>query len=263
MRAYNLVFVTSADAVPAAPLPLREGEPSRPWGWWGELGPGIRPSMWPLSSLTGLPMRHLFTLRLPQEYQRRGPGFPGIAFFRGHGQFAQPYEPVGEDDPFDAYVRAAVPHPQLALLEDLLDQQFGLIWLTEEELTGARLAPPADTRRPGEHVADDEGHNAWDGPGYAADWAVAPADIYLTVRDDPNTGLTPEGEGYRDPFDLPVWDRLAEHGDHLGGSLVVGDGIPEPMTPWFLQVQRVAEYADYGNGEATVIDLESHVFFIG
>ena len=98
-------------------------------------------------------------------------------------------------------------------------------------------------------MADDEGHSAWDGPGYAADWGYAPAHIYLTVRDDPNTGLTPEGEGYRDPFDLPVWDRLAEHGDHLGGSLVVGDGIPEPMTPWFLQVQRVAEYADYGNGE--------------
>lgn len=34
-------------------------------GWVGSTGPGIEQDQWPRSTFTGLPMQHIFTVRLP------------------------------------------------------------------------------------------------------------------------------------------------------------------------------------------------------
>lgn len=54
-------------------------------GWMGTDGPAIDPRTWPRGPLTGLPMFHGITLRLPEEYQRRGPEFPGDRLLPGRG----------------------------------------------------------------------------------------------------------------------------------------------------------------------------------
>jgi hypothetical protein len=75
-------------------------------------------------------MFHAITLRLPAGYQRKGAAFPGIAFFQGEGEFAEPYKARGFRDPFAKQFQDARPHPQLQLREDLIGRPFALIWST-------------------------------------------------------------------------------------------------------------------------------------
>lgn len=169
-------------------------------GWTGDRGPAIDPASWPRGPLTGLPMFHVLTLRLPEEYQRRGTEFPAIAFFQGEGQFAEEIDRDADpDDPFLRDLAMAVPHPQQTLYEDIIGGRFALLWLTDEEFAGGPAASPLDPRRPGEHGADDEGPNAWDESGHPTE------PVFLLERDDPNAGRAPvedaDGSDYLDPFD--------------------------------------------------------------
>ena|GEM_PF-2790854 len=160
------------------------------WGWVGSAGPGIDPQAWPRSPGSRLPMWHAITLRLPAEYQRRGPGFPGIAYFMGDGEFDEPWEPIGDDDPFAADVELARDHPQLARREDIIGQQFALVWLSEAELATGPTPPPTDSRRPGEHTAST---SAWDPPTGDDRWDPSRTRwVYLAERlGDPNAGVAP------------------------------------------------------------------------
>jgi hypothetical protein len=63
--------------------------------------------------------------------------------------------------------------------------------LSEAELEAGPIQPPPDTRRPGEHEADDDGANAWDAPNGDFPWDPrATRWVYLAKRSgDPNAGL--------------------------------------------------------------------------
>ncbi|NJM55346.1 MAG: hypothetical protein HC841_05030 [Verrucomicrobiae bacterium] len=50
-------------------------------GWCFGLPPGITPTQWPLDRRTGQPMRHMFTLLLPEGYRCKGPNLVAIAMF--------------------------------------------------------------------------------------------------------------------------------------------------------------------------------------
>jgi hypothetical protein len=236
-------------------------EPDRPAdGWIGGAGPAIDPATWPRGPLTGLPMFHAITLRLPLEYRRQGPELPGIAFFQGEGQFAEQRE-VDPDDPFEADLARCRPHPRLNLREDIIDGRFALLWLTEAELAAGPTAPPADPRRPGEHPADDEGPNAWDSH-------AATRRVWLTPRPDPNAGVAPvrapqPQDAYQDPvdrdtYDLRPWAAALFARCHLGGTAFPVQELPDGLTPWFLELEEFGEL-NFGGGNAQ-IDLESDTF---
>ena len=67
---------------PSCPLPTRaynlellhqEGGPGeQSHGWCFGQPPGILPEQWPLDPLTGYPLVHGFTLRLPRDYRCHG-----------------------------------------------------------------------------------------------------------------------------------------------------------------------------------------------
>lgn len=259
MLAYDLLFENpGADtALHDAARPLRPGgtvaKPDQtPNGWIGSAGPGIPPATWPRGPQTGLPMFHVLTLALPPEYRRRGEEFPAIAFFQGEGQFAGAMDRNDADDPFVRDLAGAVEHPQQTILTDIIDGKFALIWLTAEEFLAGPTAPPTETRRPGEHVAEDEGPNAWD--------EVHPTrDVWLVERTDPNTGLTPSedetDEGYRPASDWS--DELAGR-SHLGGTVMPVQALPEGLTPYFLELEETPG-TNYGSGNLQ-LDLESGVF---
>lgn len=121
-RAYDLWFGDTADTLQA--IPGREGAPPTdpvvPVGWLGHRGPAIDPVTWPRGPVTGLPMMHVLTMWRPPEYRRRGEVCPGIAFFAGEGQLADPaHAPVADPaspDPFLAGLATARPHAELRLM---------------------------------------------------------------------------------------------------------------------------------------------------
>ena len=275
--AYDLYFGESAEQAANSDETLlsRFAPPSSPsfgsleWGWMGYQGPHIDPHTWPRGKWTGLPLSHAVTLRLPTMYQRRGPEFPGIAYFMYEGQVSRKWEPVDEDDPFAADVRASFDHPHVEYKTDIIGQVFALIWLTEEELTGGRTDPPPDSRRPGEHVATDQGENAWEVPEWKKRKAASVAElhplrwVYLAKRlNDPNAGLAPVETGY-DSLGCGR-DDMGWTDDHLGGTTFAGAGIefPQGMTPYYLELATPTWDCDYGNRETHLIDLESDVFEI-
>ncbi|MEV6276424.1 hypothetical protein [Nocardia sp. NPDC051832] len=270
MKAYDLGFGEDPEKLlmepSGAPLPtaapeLRRTDPVRA-GWCGSHGPAIDSAMWPRGPITGRPMMHALTLRLPADYQRRGPEFPAIAFFQGEGQFADPDSPVTGDldseDPFLRDLGGARAHPQLNLLEDIIGGAFALIWLRANEFDGGPTPPPADPRRAGEHDGDDGGCNAWDD--------VEPTiSVWLAEREDPNTGSAPVEDGdddYQDPFDddceFRAWADELYGRSHLGGTAFPVQNTPDDLTPYYLEIEEMSGL-NFGCGNAR-IDLESDVF---
>lgn len=273
LKAYDLWFEsgTGLATFPGRP-PTRERPSTPPDGWIGSAGPGIAPRTWPRGTLTGLPMFHALTLRLPAEYRRRGAGLTTVAFFQGEGQFAaaRAEAPRTEGlarlvprrtDPFEADVAAAEDHPHLARRTDIIDGQFALLWLTDEETAPGPVAPPPDARRDGEHVADDEGPNAWD-------TQEPTCAVWLLERPDPNAGTAPvdpmhaqQTAGYTSPytsdFTLQPWVAgLAPC--HLGGTSLPVQGLPDGLTPYYLEIEELPGL-NFGGGSAQ-IDLESDAF---
>lgn len=262
MTAYDLWFESGTGlATYPGREPSRERPATPPDGWIGSAGPGIAPATWPRGTQTGLPMFHALTLRLPAEYRRRGAHLTSIAFFQGEGQFAEQRTPAPSPDPFEADVRAATDHPHLARRTDIIDGQFALLWLTDDEVEAGPVAPPPDSRRPGEHVAEDEGPNAWD--------TVAPmCAVWLLERPDLNAGWAPvdpmaaeRTEGYTSPFEsdftLQPWaEQLAPC--HLGGTSFPVQSLPDGLTPFYLELEEL-DGLNFGGGTAQ-LDLESDAF---
>lgn len=260
--AFDLWFETPDGAADHPSRPTTWPRPgAAPAGWIGSAGPGIAPATWPRGSQTGLPMFHAITLLLPPEYRRRGPDLPAIAFFQGEGQFAEPLTATDGEDPFVVDVASAVDHPTLGRRVDLIDGEFALVWLTRSEYDGGPAAPPPDPRRPGEHVADDEGPNAWD--------THEPTRlVWLVDRPDPNAGHAPVDAmaaattpGYVTPFGadfrrLPWAAALAW--SHLGGTAFPVQSQQDGFTPFYLELEELPGL-NFGGGIAQV-DLESDAF---
>lgn len=58
-----------------------EGRPGpESHGWCFGLPPGISAEQWPLDPLTGYPLVHGLTLRLPPDYRCHGPDVTGLSF---------------------------------------------------------------------------------------------------------------------------------------------------------------------------------------
>ena len=88
-----------------------------------------------------------------------------FSFFAGDGQFAEDEATEGvanaaSDDPFEVQYAQARVHPYQLLLRDILDAEFAVLYLSEEEFS-SRTEPPQDVRRPGEHRDEEESFSAW------------------------------------------------------------------------------------------------------
>jgi hypothetical protein len=153
---------------PSCPLPTKAyniemlHQEARPGpdchGWCFGLPPGISPRQWPLDPLTGYPLVHGFTLRLPADYRCHGPNIAGLSFFASCVEHSDggtvPDEAIqsamtgagAPDDPRHlAFWKAAQDsHPHLHRMIDVLDDSFAVILLTEDELNGP-FCPLPDT----------------------------------------------------------------------------------------------------------------------
>jgi hypothetical protein len=218
-------------------------------GWTSGAGPHISPEPWPRLPDIGGPMGLVLVARLPREYQRRGPAFPGVAFF---GEVDQGFEEeVGGFAPTARAIQAE--HPQASYFRDIIDGFFALIWLTEAELAGDPVPDPS--------LPHDE---------------QEPGCVFRWVRiDDPNAGLAPsddeaslEARGYlspenpdeeaREPF-LPWAEPLINYVAHLGGTCFPAQGVPEGLSPYYLEFAQEFVQLNIGTGVAQ-LDLERNTF---
>ncbi|NLA56813.1 MAG: hypothetical protein GX859_11085 [Corynebacterium humireducens] len=278
MHAHDLGFGSDPAQLqehPDRPSPIVLTDPVRA-GHTGTHGPAITAEQWPRGPLTGLPMAHALTIRVPEEYRTRGPEFVGVSFFQGEGQSAEQdadvaavlagdaLTPEQAADPFLVQLATTVgrEHPRLRRMEDIIGGQFALLWLTEEELTGTPAAPPEDVRLP-DREATDEGPNAWD-------HTTESTGIWTGQREsDPNAGIAPEnawddtGSGYRQPEygQEDEWSRWCDAHEgrcHFGGTVFPIQALPKGLGPRYLEIEEFGPL-NFGGGNAQ-IDLENDVF---
>lgn len=234
-------------------------------GWIGKNGPGIEPEQWPRSPHSGLPMQHIFTLRLPEEYRMRGAEYVAVSFFAGDGQWAGDEEAAvpdaHSDDPFLIQLAGYTPHPMFYERVDIIDAVFGVLYLTEEEYA-RRSEGPQDVRRAGEHAGVEESLNQWDN-------SATVHTIGLIEREDPNTGIAPhdnEENGYEDPygtdetgsFCMKPWAERIYGRCHLGGTAFPVQAMPEGLTPYYIEFDEIGDL-NFGGGCAQ-LDLKTDVF---
>ncbi|MFH9200003.1 hypothetical protein ACH4KO_32980 [Streptomyces anulatus] len=277
MKSYELGFGESADELTALPGKTIEIDlpGARVAGWCGGRAPGIGTAAWPRSPVTGLPMIHVITLELPEDYRRKGEDLVAISFFQADDHVADDIDGVAEllegtaptaeqaADPFLAAVAAtaAARHPQQRDLEDLIGGAHALLWLTAEEFAAPRIDPPADIRPAGLGDKYSRGQNAWDD-------SAPETTVWLGERtDDPNTGIAPseDGEGgyvrawsSEDEQLQEFWSSI-EGTSHLGGTIMPCQGTPEGLTPYVFELEDGVGGLNLGGGNAQ-IDLESDVF---
>ena len=164
LRAYNIEMLHQS---------LGEADP-RGDGWVFGLPPGISTQQWPLDPNNGYPLNHGFTIRLPEDYRVHGPEIVGLSFFAvafDHNDgmpLTAPavrafFDQTGSERPDDPFL---VPfwearqseHPRLFRMRDVLDLEYAVILLTEQEFSGPFAQPrvlrailtwPRFPRRPG------------------------------------------------------------------------------------------------------------------
>lgn len=109
-------------------------------GWCYGLPPAIGADRWPISSNYGTPLRHAFTLKLPEQYRTQGTELVAISLFVD--------EMFDEALPLIRVDRLPVADKNRFDME-YLGCQYSLFWLTEEEYNGplGRL-PELDPKLP-------------------------------------------------------------------------------------------------------------------
>lgn len=269
MRAYDLCFEDD-DGFTWSPGRRPEGGPgSVPAGpadgWIGSRGPAIGDAAWPRGPVTGLPMLHALTLRLPADWHVRGPELVAISLFQGEGQFADVDNVArgdeASDDPFLRQLAAHAPHETEQQFVDVIGGRFAMVWLTDAEFSAGSAAPPDDVRRPGEHGNLDEGPNAWDDESPTRR-------VRLIERDDRNAGIAPiergDDGGYEPPFDAEArdwkpWAKPLATRMHLGGTMFPSQWVPDGFGPAYLELWELPGMNIGGDG-ALQVDLESGAF---
>lgn len=185
LRAYNIEMLHQS---------LGEIEP-RGDGWVFGLPPGISTAQWPLDPNNGYPLNHGFTIRLPEDYRVHGPEIVGLSFFAvafDHNDgmpltapavraFFDETAPERPDDPFlvPFWEARQSEHPRLFRMRDVLDLEYAVILLTEQEFSGPFAQPPRLGRGSRAGVADQGIGRRVLGRELLTGLATAPGVFYL------------------------------------------------------------------------------------
>lgn len=143
-------------------------------GWVFGLPPGIQSTEWPLDPNSGYPLKHGFTLLLPEDYRVHGPDIVALSFFAiaaDHNDgmplsteglydvIRSPGDVPPEDGallPF--WEHARTPHPRMHRMKDILDCEYAVILLTQAEFDGPLCAVPEIANSP---VLDEKLRPEW------------------------------------------------------------------------------------------------------
>lgn len=240
-------------------------------GWCFGAPPGLTAAQWPRSRVNGLPMAHLFTCTVPEEYRTKGPELVALALFQADDHVADEVAGVAEvldgeavpaATPFwqalQAY--AAARHPQECYGEDEIGGGWVWIWLTSAEFGGPATVPPDAA------VGVFPGYDSADGT--SAYVSAQPAEyLALTARtNDPNVGKRPVGF-YKNNPDAYIrlfseqgqalgLDQLFFGKNHFGGTSSPSQGEPD-VSPLYLEFDERLGGANLGGDGVAQLDLLS------
>jgi hypothetical protein len=230
--------------------------------------PGLQPEQWPRSRVNGVPMAHLFTVRVPEQYRCAGVELAGLSVFQADDHVSKAvagadHVIAGGDVPPHGPETAAfwsaladyarTLHSQERYREDDIGGGWAWIWLTEEELTRSPspLPDPA-TKPPG-----------YDGPEGAWEADRPARGLRVVARvDDPNVGKRYEEfdteSGYVEMYSeegerLGLAERFGWQ-SHFGGTIVPPNG-GEGFGPFFLSFDEEFGGANLGGDSMGHIDL--------
>lgn len=260
VRSFTIVFDDPGEPGPEG-VARDEGDEAETFrGWVGDDGPDLGDAHWPRGTYTGLPMVHVLTLELPEEYRRRAADLVALSVFQGEGPGRSSLEPaVGDassDDPFLRQLAQYEPDVGEERRLDPIDGEFVLLWLTQEEFDRGPAAPPEDVRLPGTRGAElDEGPNAWDFKGNEV------MHFRLEEREDPNAGRVPGGSAYVAPVASvrggapQPWAGALRGTMHLGGTMFPSHFLPAGFSPYYLEIDEIDGMLI--NGGRAQIDLDT------
>jgi hypothetical protein len=124
-------------------------------GWCGGRPPGIMPEQWCRSRESGLPMRHLFTVRVPDDYCVKGKEWVAVSVFqdvtetsvKGVANAFKQKKVAAKllSIPFWKSVSDYIEHrhPQEVFVKDDIQNGWAWIWLTEAEFSAPMCEPPS------------------------------------------------------------------------------------------------------------------------
>ncbi|MGA4608505.1 hypothetical protein [Pseudoalteromonas maricaloris] len=271
-------------------------------GWVFGLPPGIKANQWPLDPHTGYPLKHSFTLKLPEGYRTDENAF-AVSFFAiavdhndGGPEYIDGLEEAlfaeqSPDEPlFKPFWQAMqTVHPSCKFAVDTLDCYYATLLLSEAEFYGELCSPPTIIER---QFEDDVCAPEWLVEGGAScfwkmnysQYLSLPAEEYQIYRElggippeavsfnraialvanpsDPNAGKTPseyEDTGYIDPYEGdPEWLESVSP-NHLGGTSLNGQGIPDFLTPYYIEFEEILGGHNFGGGIG-MLDLVNREF---
>lgn len=226
---------------------------------------------WPVSPKTGWPMRHAWTIRVPEEYRVKGPDLVGLSLFDADAEDVENDDVVGYLDeaavmPEDPDARLlwhhAWPHPRRHIMEDEIGGLFAAIWLTAAEMAAPLLEMPnfSGNRlllpeiRPsvvnGYHgcLLEALGPHRRRGLDVSLGLRAAMPLIY-TERPDPNAGI--------DPMALEDDEDILADLEHLSGRTHFG-GTPFPLQampeigPFYLEFDEFFGAMNFGDGRGQI-----------
>lgn len=286
---------------------LRPRHTVAPNGWCCGLPRGISSLQWPLSNKTGFPLEHHFTVRVPELYRVKGREYVALALFSETSSETKDSDPVSDLmniifdgrelpqtveknlQPFLEHLRNR--HPMEFRSKDILYSTFAMIWLTEEEFTGAECEPPVPAQTSANaqcsmpdwlEASSAERFFGWNGKeefnenyGLHRLAGHKPLDKWEILllqttefEGDPNTGRTPvdqidaaaNTDGYVPRYG-EEWEALGvdvSYGHlHFGGTANPMQGMPD-LSPFYIEFEETLGMLNLagGNGQLDLISMQ-------
>lgn len=271
MKSYNLMFGVKDNRVTAYTpqlfysdggnlVPAEENPaPERPAdGWSGRSGPNIPWKNWPRDSKHFNAMFHIMTLKVPEEY-RKSSELVAVSLFQGNTDFdPQPFD-LKKSFLLEEISKEHKPHLRFEEKTDIINGNFGVIWLTEEEFNAGPHYPGEghDVRLEKRISIEYLEHHAWMEDEFGLQDYTP---IWLVERDDINTGKKPNVDN-EDGYVHPTYEESIYNADddsHLGGTIYPRQELPE-LTPYYLEVQQLPGM-NIGEGSLQ-LDLKTGNFY--
>lgn len=238
-------------------------------GWAFGNPRGITSEQWPRSHKNGIPMAHLFTVKVPEDYRVHGKEFMAISLFYSElDQYDKDiYDfltgkvqgiPEGQHGAFwntlDAY-RENKP-VKLFNIPGEFNEEYALVWLTQAEFEGEITELP-ENNLPYELPDMSDTAMVYNKNQKKTEF------LKLVEREnDPNTGKMPT-DSDNDPEYIPMYSEKGEELGlerfwgklHFGGTSSPCQTEPTGFTPFYLEFDETLGNANFGGDGVAQLDL--------
>ncbi|MGJ0577176.1 hypothetical protein ACR71G_03435 [Xenorhabdus bovienii] len=256
-------------------------------GWSYGRPSGIKPCQWPRSRVNGVPMAHIFTVKIPAEYNVRGSDVEYLSVFQssdfeddeeeGVNEFLQEGSEALDNNAFwqELVLYRNNMHPREVYQVDEIGGGWCFIYLTEEEVSGKPSELPSKNCLPVDYESMHEINC------FSCDQPAR----YLNLEpysDDPNIGIKPEEypdwleaiedteaidslkvediQGY-----IPIFHEVSEklnlnldkyfYNHHFGGTAHPAQSIPDELSEFYFEFDETLGDPNIGGDGVAQIDL--------